>query len=87
MSNNFSTVCTLLGAENEERLKNEIINVIIDRVEDDLTDWHEYLFNYDRMFQEIEAEITAEVKAKVRKKVMAKLDEQIDDMCNRIFND
>lgn len=86
MSNNFSTFCSLLGAENEERLKDEIIKIIIDRVEDDLTDY-DYLFNYDRMCREIEDEITAEVKAKVREKVMAKLDEQIDDMCDRIFND
>ena len=56
-------------------------------VEDDLTDWHEYLFNYDRMFREIEDEITAEVKAKVRERVMARLNERVDDMCNRIFND
>ena len=87
MSGNFSTVCNILGAENEERLKDEIIKVIIDRVEDDLTDWHEYLFNYDRMFREIEHEITAEVKAKVRERVMARLNEQVDNMCNKLFND
>ena len=87
MSNDISIICNVLGAENEERLKDEIIDIIVNRVEDDLNDWGEYIFNYDRMFREIEHEITAEVKAKVRERVMARLNEQVDDMCNKLFND
>ena len=30
MSNNFSTFCNILGAENEERLKDDIIKAIVD---------------------------------------------------------
>lgn len=89
MSANFNTICSLLGAENEKRLKDEIIRVIVERVEDDLTDWHEYLFDYDRMFQEIEDEIAAEIKAnikaKIHERVMVKIDEKADAICKDIF--
>ena len=89
MSGNFNTICSLLGAENEKRLKDEIIKVIVERVEDDLTDWHEYLFDYDRMFQEIEDEITAEIKTKIKAKIherlMAKIDEKVDAIYNSVI--
>ena len=89
MSANFNTICSLLGAENEKRLKDEIIKVIVERVEDDLTDWHEYLFDYDRMFQEIEdeiaAEIKVEIKAKIHERIMVKIDEKVDAIYNSVI--
>ena len=62
-----------LGEDNVEELKKGIVNVIIDRVKDDLEASYEYLLDPD----DIAATITDDVIERVQDKVQEKLEKVV----------
>ena len=62
-----------LGAENVERLKREITDVIIQQVTDDLRESYNYIISPDDMVSDIVDEIKPEVEKALYERAMAQL--------------
>lgn len=80
-------IAKLLGEDNEKRLKDEITELLIERVRDDLADYSDYLMDYDKLFVDIEEEMFEEVKNEFRNRYMEAMYGKIDTFFAEHFSD
>lgn len=77
----LTTIAKLLGEDNEKRLKEEITNLLIRRVEMDLEEKYkyEYILAFDDLYEEVKEQMEKEFKgllaSKYREQMNAKLNE------------
>ena len=70
----------LLGEENEKNLKDAITDLLIHQFEDDLTSMCEYMFDYERIFDEVRKEVTSIMKEKIAKAYLAKAEDKFNEL-------
>lgn len=73
---NNGVLMEFLGAENVERLKNEITDVIIQQVIDDLHNSYDFIISPDDIVDDLIEEIIEEAKNKIKPEVEKKLYEK-----------
>jgi hypothetical protein len=83
----ITAIAKLFGKKNEQRLKDTIIDMMIERVQDELNDFDSYLFDYDALFNEIQDETKTAIKKKYMKKYMEKVDKKFEDMFEKCLQD
>lgn len=74
--NNLKAIIEVLGEDNAERLKNSIVDIILDNIERDFNDYQCYLLDPDDITEFIE---------KCKKEAFGRIKEDIvNDMINKI---
>ena len=73
---NLNNIAKLLGEENEKRFKDSITDILINRFQEDIDDYDEYMVDLYDLFNEIEDEIRTAVKEKYVKMYMEKADQK-----------
>ena len=76
----FNNIVKLLGENNEQKLKDTITDLLIDRFEDDLNDMSCYMIDYDQLFDEIRDEVKSVLKDKVAKVYLAKAEAKFNEL-------
>lgn len=82
---NFNSIISLLGADNEKRLKDGITDLLLRQIERDLADRYEYeyIIAFDSLFEEAKEKIEEEFKEKAAQKYK----EYIDNKLKAMFKD
>ena len=75
---NLMGVAKILGEENEQKIKDEITNAIIELVNRDLEEFgkYAYMIDFGKIFKEIEIEVKKRVKEKVANMYADKIEEK-----------
>lgn len=76
----FNNIVKLLGENNEQKLKDTITDLLIDRFEDDLNDMGCYMIDYEQLFDEIRDEVKSTIKDKVAKVYLAKAEDKFNEL-------
>ena len=84
---NLNNIAKLLGEENEKRLKDTITDLLINHVEDELSDFDTYLIDYEELFIDIAKEIETAVKDKYTKMYMEKAEKKFAELFEKQFGD
>lgn len=81
---NVVEIAKLLGEDNAQRLKDGITDLLLSRVEEDLQDDDYYLFDYEKLFEEIEDEVISMVRERVRKTYMEQAEKKIAELIGKL---
>lgn len=84
---NITKIAKLLGEDNEKRLKDEITNLLIYHIEDELSDFDEYLIDYEDLFDEIANEVKTVVKDKYIKMYTEKAEKKFEKLFENQFGE
>ena len=78
----LTNIISLLGEENEKRLKDGITDLLLQQVERDIADKYEYnyIIAFDELFEEVRAQIEEEFKETLAEKYRALMNKKIDGM-------
>ena len=82
---NLTQIAQLLGEENEKKLKDGIVNLILKQVEEDLKDYTEWIVDPEDLRYEINEDVRKIVKEKVVKKYADKLESKFDEILEKII--
>lgn len=83
----LNNIAKLLGEKNEQKLKDSITDLLINRFEDDLNDMCCYMIDYDQLFDEIRDEVKATLKSKVAKVYMEKAEAKFTELFEESFGE
>ena len=78
--NSFSSIAELLGEQNIERLKDGIIDLLLDVIKNDLDTMNEYLIDFDDLFDEVRREVFDNVKYKMVKKYTNEIEMRFEEL-------
>lgn len=78
---NLTKIAKLLGEDNEKRLKDGIVELLLEQVKSDLEQQYEYDYSldFDDIYDEVKREIQDEVKEALKKKYMTSLNEKMKE--------
>lgn len=74
-------IAKLLGEENEKKLKDGIVDLLLRQVEQDIEDKYKtyYILDFDDIFEEIKRDVESVVKEKAMEKYMESIDKLIEE--------
>lgn len=78
--NSFSSIAELLGEQNIERLKDGIIDLLLDAIKNDLDTMNEYLIDFDDLFDEVRREVFENVKDKMVNKYTNEIEMRFEEL-------
>lgn len=78
--NSFSSIAELLGEQNIERLKDGIIDLLLDVIKNDLDTMNEYLIDFDDLFDEVRREVFENVKDKMVNKYTNEIEMRFEEL-------
>ena len=78
----LSNLSSILGEENERKIKDGITNLIIQSVEDDLSTMGTYIIDYEDLFDRMRDEVEPEIMRIMAKRYMNKMKVMMDDLFN-----
>ena len=81
---NITEIAKLLGEENEERLKDTITNLIIDHIDDELSDYDRYLIDWDNLLYEVSQEVEQRIKDRIFNIYMDKAEAKLEKLLAEI---
>lgn len=75
-------IIELLGEENEKKLKDGIVELLLQQVERDIENKFEYdyIIDFDEMFKDIQEQVKEETKNRIAKKYKDFIDKKIEEM-------
>lgn len=78
----LSCVATLLGEENEKRLRDGITDLLLEKVKYDLDDKYryDYILAFDDIYEDVKEEIEDEFKEKLAKKYRQHMNKALKEM-------
>lgn len=79
---NLSFVATLLGEDNEKRLKDGITDLLLEKVKYDLDDKYryDYILAFDDIYKDVKEEIEDEFKEKLAKKYRQHMNKTLKEL-------
>lgn len=85
MKHELSNLTKLLGAENEQKVKDSIVELILERTKYDLDEWckYGYVINFEELFQEIEERVVENVKEKMIALYTKKMEEKMEELFSK----
>lgn len=74
-------IAKLLGEENEKKLKDGIVELLLRQVEQDIEHKYQsyYILDFDDIFEEIQKDVESVIKEKVMEKYMGSIDKLIEE--------
>ena len=75
----------LLGEENEKRFKDEVTDILIDRVREDMESYNDYLFDYESMLSEICDKLEKKLKDRIFEEYMERIEKRIPEIVDSLF--
>lgn len=87
MSNDFTKVADILGADNEKRLKDAITDALIQQAIYDIKDRYSsiYCIDFDDLMSDVANEVNNEVKEEMKSRMMKIAMKKIEDMFDEGF--
>lgn len=82
--NGLKELIELLGEKNVERLRERIVDIIIDRIKEDLEDWDEYLLNPDD-YKSFFSDCFEEAKNSTQNQITNQMKKRILNACKDIW--
>ena len=79
--NSLEELVALLGEKNVEELQKQIVNIIINRIADDVSDWQEYIFEPDR-YKEFFDDCFEKATERIKNAIVGEMSER---MMNALF--
>lgn len=83
----LTKIAKILGEDNEQRLKNEITDLLIQRIEDDLDNYEDWIVDLNYLYEEVNKEVQKAVKDKMIKFYTEKLEEKMNKMFDEQFGE
>ena len=83
----LTKIAKILGEENEQRLKNEITDLLIHRIEDDLDNYEDWIVDLNELYKEVNKEVQKAVKDKMIKHYTEKFEEKMNAMFKEQFGE
>ena len=79
---NLNSIISLLGEDNEKKLKDGITDLLLQQVERDLADRYEYeyIIAFDHLFEEAKEIIEKEFKEKLTEKYREQMNKELEKM-------
>lgn len=83
----LSKIAELLGEENEKRLKDGIVDLLLELVKNDIEEYSrtEWMIDLDELYYDVDKEVRKEVKDKMIKKYVACAENKIDKIFEEKF--
>lgn len=81
----FSKFTSLLGPENEKRFKDEVTDILIDRVRCDMEAYDMYLFDYESILGDVSDKIEKDLKDLIYKECMGRIEGHINDIVDSVL--
>ena len=75
---NLNNIAKLLGEENEKRLKNAITNLIIEHIDDELSDYDRYLIDWDNLLYDVRNDVEQRIKDRVFNMYMNQAEKKLE---------
>lgn len=77
----LTKIARLLGEDNEKKLKDGIVEMLLNQAKLDLEEkyTYDYSIEFDDIYDEIKMEIKEEVKEKLKKKYMESIDKKMEE--------
>ena len=75
---NLSNIAKLIGEDNKKRLKDSITDMLIDHLEEDLSNMSIYLIDFESMMDEIRGDIEDRVREKIIVNYTKKIEDKLD---------
>ena len=76
----LTKLATIIGEDNEKRLKDNITDLLIKRVEEDLENFQDWIVDLDYLYDQVNSEVYKIVKDKMVEKYLEKMNVRIDEM-------
>jgi hypothetical protein len=76
----LTKLATIIGEDNEKRLKDSITDLLIKRVEEDLENFQDWIVDLDYLYDQVNSEVYKIVKDKMVEKYLEKMNARIDEM-------
>ncbi len=78
----LNIIASLLGEENEKRLKNAITDALIRTVENDIEDRYkyDYIIAFDSIYEEVNRELQEELRTKMAEKYREHMEKELKKM-------
>lgn len=76
----LTKLATIIGEDNEKRLKDSITDLLIKRVEDDLENFQDWIVDLDYLYDQVNREVHKIVKDKMIEKYLEEMNARIDEM-------
>lgn len=78
----LTSIASILGEENEKRLKDGITDLLLRQVDMDISDKYEYdyILVFDDIYAEVKAKIEEEFKEKLTKKYRKLMNKRMNDV-------
>ena len=77
---NFSNIAELLGNDNEQRLKDGIVELLLNHIKDDLDAMNEYLIDFEDLFDKVRHDVFDNVKDKMIKKYTKEIEAKFEEL-------
>lgn len=81
-TNEITALVKLLGEKNEEKFRDRVTEILLERVESELDGMYEYLIDFEELFREVEETVTKNVK----EKMIQRYTERVENKFNELFN-
>lgn len=77
----LTKIAKLLGEDNEKRLKDGIVEMLLNQARYDIEEKYKYDYSidFDDIYNEIKKEIKEEVKEKLKKKLIKSINEKMEE--------
>lgn len=76
----LTKLATIIGEDNEKRLKDSITDLLIKRVEEDLENFQDWIVDLNYLYDQVNSEVYKIVKDKMVEKYLEKMNVRIDEM-------
>ena len=76
----LTKLATIIVEDNEKRLKDNITDLLIKRVEEDLENFQDWIVDLDYLYDQVNSEVYKIVKDKMVEKYLEKMNVRIDEM-------
>lgn len=83
----LTKIAKILGEDNEQRLKNEITDLLIQRIEDDLDNYEDWIVDLNELYKEVNKEVQKAVKDKMIKHYTENFEEKMNEMFKEQFGE
>lgn len=82
----INALVEILGEENQERIKNELTDFIIQECKDEIQDRDVYLIshNVDQLMEDLYAEIRYELKNTLKEMYIKRINEQFNEIIQKL---